>query len=248
MSLPTPYYDAAGITIFHGDCREILPDVEGATRLITDPVWPNADRRLAGADNPLRLLREALALSDARTVVLQLGRCSDPRILTAVSPDLPFIAVCSLRYVPPSYRGRVMMESDIAYAFGETIRSVPGRRVIPFTVTSTRGEFPRGTGRNRSSAEFQAAQDRMPHPAPRHLKHVTWLVNWFSDTGDVVLDPFAGTGTTLVAAKNLGRRSIGIEIEERYCDIAAERLRQAVFDFQPRRHESDPREMFNDGA
>ena len=74
------------------------------------------------------------------------------------------------------------------------------------------------------------------HPAPFPLELATRLVRMFSFVGDTVLDPFCGSGTTLLAAKELGHCAIGVEIEERYCEIAAKRLSQEVMAFQhPRR-------------
>jgi site-specific DNA-methyltransferase (adenine-specific) len=66
------------------------------------------------------------------------------------------------------------------------------------------------------------------HPTPKPISLMAKFVTFHSTRGDVVLDPFVGGGTTLIAAKNLGRRAIGIEIEERYCEMAAERLSQEV--------------------
>lgn len=69
------------------------------------------------------------------------------------------------------------------------------------------------------------------HPCPFPLELPKRCIAATTDLGDVVLDPFMGSGTTLRAAKDLGRKAIGIEIEERYCEIAAKRLAQEVLDF-----------------
>lgn len=64
------------------------------------------------------------------------------------------------------------------------------------------------------------------HTAEKPVKLVGELIDLFTDPGDLILDPFAGSGTTLRAAKDLSRRCIGIEIEERYCEITVKRLQQ----------------------
>lgn len=69
------------------------------------------------------------------------------------------------------------------------------------------------------------------HPTPKPLAMITSFVERFSQSGDLILDPFAGGGTTLLAARNLGRRVIGIEKEEKYCELIANRLSQSAFDF-----------------
>ena len=73
------------------------------------------------------------------------------------------------------------------------------------------------------------AEDRIVgHPCPKPLSGWRWLVAKVAAEGDVVFDPFVGSGTTLRAAKDLGLHSIGIEIEERYCEIAVQRMAQEV--------------------
>lgn len=69
------------------------------------------------------------------------------------------------------------------------------------------------------------------HPCPKPMNLLQWLIDATTEVGDTVIDPFLGSGTTAIAAKNLGRKAVGIEIEERYCEIAARRLDQGVLDF-----------------
>jgi DNA modification methylase len=66
------------------------------------------------------------------------------------------------------------------------------------------------------------------HPTQKPLELMRWCVEHYSKPHDTILDPFMGSGTTLRAAKDLGRQAIGIEIEEKYCEIAARRLSQEV--------------------
>lgn len=211
-----PYYQDPFCTIYHGDCREILPSVRGDV-VITDPVWPDCpDGLMCGSNgNQDELLRDALSLCKAaRTWVVVLGFASDPRWLSFAVPDIkPFIRTQSLPYSVPGYRGRLLGGDEVAYVFGEI---PPGNGLIPGRVTA------------ESVPKSKRAID---HPCPRSITHMKALVRWWSIETDVVVDPFCGAGTLLLATKTAGRRSIGIEIEERYCEIAANSLQQECFRF-----------------
>ena len=75
-----------------------------------------------------------------------------------------------------------------------------------------------------------AGEYRYKHPTQKPIKVISRCVNLASDIGDTILDPFLGSGTTAYCAKKLNRKCIGIEIEEKYCEIAAKRCSQGVFD------------------
>ena len=64
------------------------------------------------------------------------------------------------------------------------------------------------------------------HPCSRALKHFEWLVYWYCDNGEIVLDPFAGSGTTALAAISNNRPWVCIEISEKYCEMAKKRIEE----------------------
>lgn len=210
MTLPDPYYQQDGATIYHGDALEVLPELSSYDVVITDPIWPNCGKVFPGAD-PWGLLAASLPhVGNAERLIIVLGLDSDPRILLAVPESWPFLRTCSLKYSCPSYKGPILYDRDVAYVFGRGWLSVPGTNVLP-------GETVHTTTR----------EPKPDHPCPRRLTHMSWLVKWYTRPEHTVLDPFAGSGTTLLASYMQGRNATGIEIEERYCEIAAKRLQAA---------------------
>lgn len=234
-----PYYEHGGITIYHGDARYL--GWLSAETIITDPVWPNSI--FPKVTDPEGLLTETLdegQFPGVERCVIHLGADSDPRFLRAVPARWPFIRFCILDYARPSFKGRLVYGGDIAYAFGAMPPPVPraantGAALIPGLCVSTRADaLFRRSNWNGSKKRFNRDDGNsagLPHPAARRLQHVAWLVKWFA--GASVLDPFLGSGTTAVACKAAGVPCIGIEIEEKYCELAAKRLSQEVLDLQP---------------
>jgi hypothetical protein len=225
-----PYYEdaAAGIVIYHGDAREFCSGAGlPCESVITDPVWPNS--AFPDVSDPQALLGSVLQWADERTkrIVIHLGCNSDPRFLAAVPARYKFFRTCWLEYACPSYIGRLLYTGDVAYAFGEPPASRPGAHVIPGRIIATKNDkgFARGNGRNKTAQNL----DRLPHPTPRKPQHVRWLVKYFG--GASVFDPFAGSGTVPAACKEIGIPCVAVEREESFCEIAARRLSQEVFDF-----------------
>ncbi|HAK89974.1 MAG TPA: hypothetical protein DCP24_13120 [Nitrospiraceae bacterium] len=223
-----PYYQDDLITLYHGDCRDILPEIEHGDTCIVDPVWPNSV--FPKVKDPAALFAEMCGLLHVERLVVQLGCMSDPRFLAGVPASLPFLRTCWLAYAHPSYVGRILMGSDVAYAYGVAPSSRPGRKVLPGQCMAKKNNQKLWhSGRGNGSSDT-VKYDELPHPSPRRYEHVAWLVSVFAEAS--VIDPFIGTGTSLLAAKNAGLKAIGIEIEEAYCEIAAGRMGQEVFAFE----------------
>lgn len=197
-----------------GDCLTILLRLGKVDAVIVDPVWPNCPPHLlCGWEEPEHLLASALdALQiDADRLVIILRSDSDPRFLACVPAKWRFVCVQELAYAVPMYVGRVLGGTELAYCFGSPIPSVPGQRVIPMWGPKAQPSDRLANG----------------HPCSRSAIHMEWLVYWWSNRAETVLDPFMGSGTTGVACAKLGRRFIGIEIDPGYFAIAVKRIAAA---------------------
>lgn len=222
------YYEADGVSIYHGDCRDLAAAIPADT-VVTDPPWPGARIDLAYGEPVHELLGAALtALNPAAVrLAIQLGVDTDPRVLAAVPERWPFFRLCWLDVSRPNYKGRLLDGVTPAYLYGEPPPVRPGAFVIP------------GMYRDASSDGQQAA-----HPCPRKLGHLAWILKWWSAPGDLVLDPFMGSGTTLVAARRMGRRAVGIECSEAFCEVAARRLSEPALFSQAEWREPEPADLF----
>ena len=215
----TPYYERDGITIWLGDCRDILPTLE-ADVIITDPPyncgknygehtndnlpWPewcgwwDGCLEMMGAAAPDIL---AFMSQTAWRKYVRLGRHEPDWTLCWHKPLA--LACCALPFMPHW--------EPIAY-WGLT-----RRKDIPKSATAA------GWGGDVLSCNVN--QNIWGHPTEKPIRLMRDLVSRFDG---LILDPFMGSGTTLRAAKDLGYKAIGIEIEEKYCEIAVKRLAQEV--------------------
>lgn len=211
---PRKVLDRDGVALFHGDARVALRtaiQIDPRTVVITDPVWPNGERAFPGFD-AVPVFRDVVRLAAAgrcaRLVVI-LGVQSDPRFLRVVPPELPFLRSIYLRLPVPHHNGRVLAGGDVAYVFGAP-PATSHIRVIPGEVDAC-----------RNGTRFPTA-----HPCPRREEHMMKLVEWLVAPGEVVLDPFAGSGTTLAAARAYRHPAIGVELEKRWVAEAVRRLEE----------------------
>jgi DNA modification methylase len=214
----TPYYQDEACTIYHGDCREILPLLKADVILTDTPYGIGLDYG-AYKDSPEEL--EALIASSlpvmreaSPVVALTCGVINQWRF------PRPTWVLCWFQanaFSSTGFYGFNMWQPVLCYGTDPYLKRGLGRQQDVIRTTAALGT--------------SAGLDNPPkgHPCPKPLP--PWrkvLLRLSPDSQDIILDPLMGSGTTLRAAKDLGRKAIGIEIEERYCEIAAKRLSQEV--------------------
>jgi site-specific DNA-methyltransferase (adenine-specific) len=237
---PQPIFDDGHVVLYQGNCREILPGLGPVDVVVTDP--PYGDTSLSW-DEPVR---GWLDLVDAP----QLWCFASLRFLLEHGGEFEgwtygqevvwekhngsgfhadrFKRVHELAV--HFYRGRwASLRHQPPLTFDATPRTVRRKRRTPHTghiEASSYMSEDGGPKLMRSVLKVRSEHGRAVHPTQKPLGILRPLIQYSARTGDVVLDPFAGSASTLVAARELGRRAIGIELDETYCERAVERLAQ----------------------
>ena len=216
-----PYFQDEFVTLYHGDCLENPELWTGADVLVTDPPYG------MGYESNFNRLRRKGVTKVGRPVVNDNDTRARDRVLEmwGCGPALVFGRWNLPR--PSAVRQRLVWDrgyhgmGDLSMPWG------PGEEEIYVLGEGWKGQ--RTSNVIRAHALMSNDSRRPAHPTPKPVGLMESLIE--KCPPGLIADPFAGSGSTLVAARNLGRRAIGVEIEERYCEIAAKRLSQQVFDF-----------------
>lgn len=205
-----PYYQDDSCTIYHGDCREILPQLPKVDLVLTDP--PYGIDYAAGESTQRGIQKFSRVHGDDKPFnpsfllnwkdVICWGANNYAQLLPREGQFYCWDKVCS--------NGLNVRIAECEYAWHKM------------------GTKPR-VFRHLWSGAYRASEagHKSEHPTQKPQELMRWCIGLSPTTG-TILDPFMGSGTTLRAAKDLGRKAIGIEIEEKYCEIAAKRLAQEV--------------------
>jgi DNA modification methylase len=219
MNLPKPYYQDDAVTLYHGDCREIVPHLGRFDLLLTDPPYGislNTDNSRFSGGNAASVSRRGNGVGPANgKPIYGDDEKFDPAFMLSVSDQK---VIWGWNNFPDSLpRGACLVwlkRND--EAFGSFLSDAE-------LAWMSKGH---GVYCRRDLSNNAIANERV-HPTQKPLSLMTWCLSFFPDAR-TILDPFAGSGTTGRAAKDLGRKCVMIEREERYCEIAARRMLQEV--------------------
>jgi DNA modification methylase len=223
-----PYFEQDGITLYHGDCREVLRDLppESVDMVLTDPPYLVSYTGRWGTD--MEPIRGDSDPSWVAPVFVELWRLMKRDSLCLSFYGWPqadtFLHTWKLVGLRPV---SLIVLVKIRWGFGHFTRAQHEQAYL-----LAKGHPKKPKCAPPDVLEWASIITQV-HPNQKPLSPISRLVDAYTPIGGLVIDPFAGSGTTLVAARLQGRQAIGIEIEERFCEVAATRLSQSVLDFGP---------------
>ena len=213
----TPYYQDKWVTIYHGDCREILPSLPKVDLVLTDPPYGRDEIK----NNPSR---GKLAIAKDYGLGEWDRKPTDKELLTMIISKARHSIIFGGNYfeLPPSSCWLVWDKDNVGNDFAD----------CELAWTNFSSAVRKYLWRwNGMLQEPSSPKDYRCHPTQKPSGLFSLIIADYSKVNDLILDPFLGSGTTCYCAKKLNRYSIGIEIEEKYCEIAARRCSQEVMDF-----------------
>ena len=219
-----PYYQDEWVTIYHGDCREILPDLPKVDLVLTDPPYGIGIAEWDTVDYYDMLFGESYRLlGDGKYAFIFSSKKNLKR------PNFPHDIFAVIKNFA-QYRQHLGM-FDAWYPIIYFAKGKPHKVVNPQkTLVPKRNWFLLNTANTSRNKDNPKSNNN--HRTPKNMELINYLIGNFSDKNDLILDPFLGSGTTAYCAKKLNRKCIGIEINEKYCEIAAKRCSQGVFDLR----------------
>lgn len=254
-----PYYQDGWVTIYCGDCREILPELPKCDLVLTDPpygttacswdtiipleqMWGGI-LRVAKDNTPIvftasQPFTSVLVMSNPemfRHEWIYKKRCASNFAQASYSPMKEHESVLvfgkgKVNYYPIKEARQGSGSERVKHKFSEATRHKSGE-----FVGAMQGDFAEMADELRYPSSVQefnnrAKGDRGLHPTQKPIALMKYFTETYSQEGDIIIDPFMGSGSTLIASKKLNRKCIGIEIEEKYCEIAANRCRQMAME------------------
>ena len=223
-----PYYEDDACVIYHGDARDFMYDC-GADLVLTDPPYGIEGGIKRGMGGGRQKADYTSQFPDDRNYVENVV----VNILDALRVEFACVVLtpgnrCLDLYPPADSFGVFYQPSAVAV---QTFGNLDAQPILYYGSNASLWDRTSDGKRQLGiPCSYQLSERPEPnlHPCAKPLKAWSRLLGNISQTGQTVLDPFMGSGTTLRAAKDLNRKAIGIELEERYCEIAAERLSQEV--------------------
>jgi DNA modification methylase len=220
-----PYYDDGACQIWHGDCREILPQLEPVDVVITDPPYE------------ITAVGGGIGRQRAYLAGIQ-GHIDGGFDVELLRPYTSWFCFCGKEQLPKliaeataqAKRWMLITWNKPNPAPLVNANYLPDTEYVIHGFKSAASLYGAYADRSRYIVHPAEQNGDMGHPTVKPLSVMKKLVRVGSLPGHTVLDPFMGSGSTLRAAKDLGRKAIGIELEEKYCEIAAKRLAQGALD------------------
>jgi len=216
---PVPFYEDSHVTIYHGDCEEVMPHLKAADLLLTDPPYGIGESSKKQASRSVKAAQKDYGEYNWD------DKPPHPSLIEMMLLKAKWQIIWGGNYfnVTPSSCWLVWDKDNGKNDFADCELAWTN---MPKAVRKIRYRW-QGMLQERMGKD----KEERVHPTQKPLSVMIWAIKQAPDDVATVLDPFMGSGSTLVAAKELGLRAVGIERDLRYCQAAVKRLRQESFNF-----------------